>query len=276
MKWLFARVLLGLAVAAAHAVAAQAPNGAAPAPTAASPASASLPEFDAATIKPRDPKAKTAMGVDLRPGGHLRINAVSLKSLVCTAYNLSYWQVSGGPDWAGKTEYDVEAKPPEPAHITDLRHTWSTIHDEQLRLMLQALLIDRFQLAVHRDTKTGKILILKQKGKALRLKDPHPIAADGSPLQTVGFVGGRWSMNDTSMAQLAHFAADFILHQPVVDQTGLSGAYDFRSAMVDDDASSLGDDTFSSFLGEMGLTLHPAKGPVESLVILKAEPPSAN
>ena len=113
--------------------------------------------FEAATIKPTDPNAMHLMGVKIYPGGRVLIPAVSLKSLITTAFNLGYWQVTGGEPWIEKEAYDIEAKPPSDLQppITDLRYTWTVIEDPRLREMLRALIIDRFQLRDHTGNEGG-------------------------------------------------------------------------------------------------------------------------
>jgi hypothetical protein len=114
---------------------------------------ATLPKFEIATIKPVAPGTQQMMGVTVYPGGRVVIRSLTLRSLVGVAFNLSGWQMSGGDPWTEKDEYNVEAKPPENSQIVfNLRHTWFGIEDEHLRQMLQALLMERFQLKLHRKT----------------------------------------------------------------------------------------------------------------------------
>ena len=116
-------------------------------------------------------------------------------------------------------------KEPEPG-IKTLLYTWFGIEDEHLRQMLQALLIDRFQLKFHRETKTGDVYLLEQGGKPLALHaadTPHG-GADPEGYGNIGYVDARWSIYAYSMPQLAKFAADYMVHVPVLDRTGLSGS----------------------------------------------------
>src|SRR5882762_8699443 len=132
-----------------------------------------LPQFEVASVKPADPNVPQMVGVKVYPGGRVAISGLSLKTLTATAFRLSYWQISGGDAWTEKDNYNVEAKPGGNlrSSIKDLRHTLFGIEDEHLRQMLQALLIDRFQLKFHRETKTGDVYLLGRNGKTLGL---HP------------------------------------------------------------------------------------------------------
>ena len=191
---------------------------------------AQLPQFDVASVKRTDPAVQHMMGARVYPGGRLEIFGVSLKALVATAFGIAYWQISGGEAWTDKDAYDIEAKPPEnlQSSIKSLRYSWYEIRDKQLRAMLQSLLISRFQLQFHRETRTGVLYLLEQSGKTLRL---HPVeipsAADDPEssrgFESVGYAGGQWDMSDAGMPYLAKFAASFIFHVPVLDRTGLYG-----------------------------------------------------
>lgn len=219
------------------------------------------------------------------------IPGVEMRSLVATAFHLSYWQVSGGDAWTTKDRYNIEAKPPEDMQgsIRNLRHTWFDIEDERLRKMLQALLIDRFQLKYHRETKTGDVYLIERNGTTLRLRSSEVPSSGADPSEgnnpygigfgSIGYAGGQWVLYNTSMPQLAKFASDFYLHVPVLDRTELSGPYDYRQAVPDDEPAYSGASHEVSFLNmfsAVGLKLVRSKGPVEVLVIDKAEKPSPN
>jgi uncharacterized protein (TIGR03435 family) len=249
--------------------------------------SVKLPEFEVATVKSVDPSVAHVVGVKIYPGARIVISAVPLKTLISTAFRLSYWQVSGGGAWIENDRYDVEAKPPENLRpsIKDLRYTWYGIEDARLREMLQKLLIDRFQLKFHRETKTGNVYLLRRSGKTLRLKPtdaPSAFAnASGGAGSTgsVGFAGGRWVIFNTAMPQLAKFAADYVLRAPVLDRTELSGSFDYKQqTRLDDSEANYSDpsDSFLRLIPELGLELKPSKGPVEVFVVDHAARPSSN
>ena len=237
----------------------------------------SRPAFEVATVKPTVPGIAHTTGVQVYPGGRLVIPVITLKGLIAIAFGLSYWQISGGDPWLVRDEYDIEAKPSE--NITNLRHSLFGIEDQRLREMLQRLLVDRFQLSFHRETKTGKVYLLKRNG-ALRLR---PTGTDDSQHSAfsgdIGFAAGRWVISNTSMPQLAKYAAERILHAPVSDQTGLSGSFDYKQPnTLADSEVNYGDPSgpFLLLIPELGLKMEAAKGPVEIFVIDHAEKPSSN
>ena len=179
-----------------------------------------------------------------------------------------------------KDNFDIEAKTPGKLlpDVKSLRYSNFSIEDESLREMLRGLLIDRFQLKTHGETRTGNVYRLDTKGDTHRLKQTPDGAAEKG-FGSIGFVGGRWGIFSTSMAQLAKFAADNILRAPVVDATGLGGIFDYRQtvALPEGEANYHDNtDSFLRFIAELGLRLERAKGPVEFLLIDRAEKPSAN
>jgi uncharacterized protein (TIGR03435 family) len=221
-------------------------------------------------------------GVKVYPGGRLVIHALPLKGLIMAAYDAGYWQLSGGTGWIGEDVYDVEAKPPAQSGIYSLRHTREGIGDERLRLMLQALLAERFRLKIHRETKTGTVYLLERSGKPSLLL-PTKYTEDRPATGTSGFsgevehVGGHWFLFNVSMQQLAKFASDYVLHKPVIDHSGLNGSFDYRDPdvkIVQDNGDF--ESSFTMFVRDIGLRLASAKGPVETFVIEHAERPSAN
>jgi uncharacterized protein (TIGR03435 family) len=254
----------------------------------AQPSAAASPEFEVASIKPMDPNAAMhRTGLQIFPSGRVVIPTTSLKGLIVTAFGLSYWQISGGVAWMEKDEYDVEAQPAanlQPT-ITNLRHGLFDIDDERVRRMLQALLTDRFHLRFHHETRTGKVYLLERKGstQALRVTDDESVAKyspGDSKASSIGFAGAKWNMFNTSMPQLAKFAADHILHAPVLDRTELEGHFNYRQTakLLDSEVDYGSENTgpFLLFLQEIGLKLETVKGPVETFVIDSAEKPLPN
>jgi uncharacterized protein (TIGR03435 family) len=241
------------------------------------------PAFEIATIKPVDiSNGVMNAGFTVSSGGRLVIHALSLKAMILAAYDVGYWQLSGGEAWMEKDVYDVEAKPSAHSGAYSLRHTRFGIGDERLRVMLQTLLTERFHLKVHRETKTGPVYLLEKSVKPLLLL-PSEYTEDHAVMDRPGFsgevehVGGHWFLFDVSMPQLGKFASNYVLHKPVIDQTGLEGSFDYR----DPDSKSEQDNSdfegaLMAFIRDIGLKLTSAKGPVETLVIDHAERPSAN
>jgi uncharacterized protein (TIGR03435 family) len=241
------------------------------------------PAFEVATIKPVDTSNGIMdAGIRVYPGGRIVIHALHLKSLIMAAYGVGYWQLSGGEDWMQKDVYDVEAKPAAHSGTYSLRHTRYSVGDERVCQMLQTLLTERFHLKIHRETKTGSVYVLERSSKAFRLR-PTKYTEDEPVMGGVGFSGeiehvaGHWFLFDTSVPQLARFASNYVLHKPVIDQTGLKGSFDYREADAKNEEDN-GDfeGSFTVFIRDIGLKLTSSKGPVETLVVEHAEKPSSN
>lgn len=237
-----------------------------------------LPEFGVISIKPIAPNTPHSVGIQVYPGGRIEISGFALRNLIAAAFDLAYWQVSGGEPWMENDIFEIAAKPSDDSRpgVRSLRHTLFRIADPQLRKMLQALLIDRFQLKFHRDTRTGDVYTLKQSGKPLRLEASESDAA-ASSFGSIGYAGARWVISKTTMAQLAQFAGDHILRAPVSDQTGLSGEFEYKQTVLDAQPNYASNtDSFLDMISRIGLKLERGKGPVDVLVIDGASHPPAN
>jgi len=242
-------------------------------------------QFEAATVKPANP-ANNTMSTHVYTGGRVVITHYAPKTLIQVAFAIPYWNISGGEPWTAQDEFDVEGKPPASAaaQISDLRSSLFSIQDDSLRAMLQSLLIDRFQLKFHRETKTGDVYILSRSAGPLRMQPTerqppeNPDPQNQKSFGSIGRVAGRWSIFVTSMPDLARFASSILIHAPVIDRTGLEGPFDYRQKS-DLDATNNADDnlgTFRDFLAEAGLKLDRDKGPVETFVIDHVTKPSSN
>ena len=97
-------------------------------------------EFEVASIKPAAPDAR-GMYIRPGPGGGVSITNMSLKELIVIAWRVQPFQISGGPAWLDSIHYDILAKPQ------------TKPKQDEMPEMLQALLEDRFQLKLHRETK---------------------------------------------------------------------------------------------------------------------------
>ena len=226
-------------IAAAPSVWAQAPKQSVPAPA-----------FDAASVKvaPAGEFQEDREEVRSSPVG-LTMRHASLASCIKWAYRLHDSQISG-PAWLSSAKFDILAKAATPTS------------EDQLRLMFQALLAERFGLVFHRDKKEAEtyVLLLAKGGPKF-----HESKNEGVSTMTPGHFG--FTAQRTSTSQLAEYLA-IPLRRPVFDLTGLNGRYDFtldltvfagRDGQVDDTASLV----LSAVQEQLGLKLEARKGPVE-------------
>ncbi len=148
---------------------------------------------------------------------------------------------------------------------------------EQRRLMLRALLADRFKLKVHQETKILPLYQLVIAKGGPKLKESH-----ASKTTTNGI--GRLTAQRMTMASLTRILT-VVTDRLVVDKTGLTAEYDFDLRWTPDDLQESageipeavsGPSIFTALKEQLGLKLQPAKGPVDILVIDHIERPSEN
>jgi uncharacterized protein (TIGR03435 family) len=159
--------------------------------------------------------------------------------------------------------------------------------EDDLRLMFQSLLEDRFKLKVHHETRELPVydLVIAKSGSKLKAADPESkIGTEGRFIG--GGRGGIAGFNDglhligkgTTMEQLVNSLGGF-LRAPVRDRTGLTGTFDYNVAFARDDNSTelSGLPALTTAIQqELGLKLEAGKAPTEVLVIDHLEQPSAN
>lgn len=235
------------------------------------------PEFEVASVKPTDPKQRI-IGMFTWPGGRITVTLYTLRMLIQDAFEVQELQISGGPHWINEDRYDIDARPPLSSRSSKARPPYPKAppNDEQ-RQMLQTLLVDRFQLKYHIETREGPVYVLVKGKKELKLKDaghkdesPWAGSVRGGPFGADGIAG-----TNVSMAQLATRLSK-PMGRPVLDQTGIKGSFDFRSEYVSDDPGADAIGSILTSIQALGLKLESSKGPVESIVIDHAEKPSSN
>lgn len=232
-------------------------------------AQTSPPAFDVASVKVTTSGERAGnpiLGDNVRfSPGSLTMSHVSLKACVQWAYRVFEYQVSG-PPWFDKDHYDIAAKAAGPAS------------ESELRLMLQTLLADRFELVLHRQTKETQAYVLSVGKNGPKF---HESAAEGDgdiqpdlKTLTVNVQRIRLSQIIDPLSKL--------FQAPIVDMTGLTGRYDVAIGMAKY-LPQAGDKTDplaliqTALQEELGLKLEPRKVAVDFLVIdHAARVPSGN
>jgi uncharacterized protein (TIGR03435 family) len=237
------------------------------------------PAFEVVSLKPSAMNAgAVGAGFFTYPGGRVVGNMCKLDYLIQLAFNLQPFQIEGGPGWIHKDRFDLEAKPSATSQSSSANPSSPKLppNGEQ-RMMLRTLLADRFQLQFHRQTAEGAVYLLVKNGKSLGLHE----AADKTAYPWVGSVAGAaialdgLKATNASMQLLAE-RLSLYLERPVIDRTGIMGAYDFQFAYpAGESASDVTTDIIEA-LQAIGLKLESSKAPVETLVIDHAEKPTAN
>jgi uncharacterized protein (TIGR03435 family) len=262
------------------------------------PALAFAQEFEVASVKvappPGSPGAFRGMGMMGGPGTsdptRIRYRNFTLKALVEVAYEVPFFQISG-PGWVEDEHYEIIATLPKDTT------------KEQAHLMLRKLVKERFQLKIHRETKEVSIYSLSVAKNGSKLVVSKPVVADsdagavetgplnkdkdGFPVLRKGMQMAMMSDNGHPVARSQGVAENLAylvkmlsgqLNAPVVDSTGLTEKYDFTISWVPQppggvppDKEEFGPDLFSALQDQLGLRLVAKKGPVEILVIDRAE-----
>jgi uncharacterized protein (TIGR03435 family) len=226
-------------------------------------ASATRQAFEAADVRVSAPGTRDEGG--FLPEGRSERRGATMLDLIGTAYNMNTDLILGGPDWVASDRFDIVAKAPSRQAAPGA-----------LREMLQLLLADRFGLAVHNEQRNMPVYLLTvgrkgaKLGRAANSGAPECPSVDGDP----GL--NHRSCHAFAMADLSRLLpriARNYVDRPVIDTTGLEGAYDFpldwmgKAAYLA--AKSKGAQAVSMFdaIGKLGLTLEPGTHPAPVLVI---------
>jgi uncharacterized protein (TIGR03435 family) len=212
--------------------------------------------------------------INVGPGGRFTARGYTLVLLMQRAYAVMDWNVTGGPSWIRNDRFDVAAKASVSGDLTEA----------QLRPMLAKLLADRFKLRLHpSSTQTsGYALEVAKGGPKIKPAADTEEHQDTFRLTNIGMSG-----QGISMRNFARFFGGK-LGLVMVDETGLSGLYDFKvdwKVNADSPAGELpGADSreplreaaFEAMRQQLGLRAVPKKVTVEILIIDHAERPSAS
>jgi len=262
--------------------------------------------FEAASVKAN--RSGSPQGDStVTPGGRFTATNLSLQVLIRFAYErsprsrgLEPFEVTGGPEWLATDRFDVSAIGGREVSLAELRS------------MLQTLLITRFNLKAHYETRQGPVyrMVTTQRGKLgsqLRRSESDCAAVAVDPLrggtpgqpQPCGYFGPSPTIPLGSDKAYQAFRGltmgDFALRlypylsRRVIDSTGLAGYYDgdfeFTTEVVMPppppglpnpyDGRVL-PSIFSVLPQQLGLRLESARGPVEILIVDHAERPMDN
>lgn len=263
-----------------------------------------LPSFEVASIRPDHSGVHSARigaaGMSAPVDRFIATN-FTIKDLICWAWagesvSLPGDQVSGGPGWINSEHYDIDAKLEE-SQAAAMAKLAPPNRILQIRLMLQSLLADRFGLVVKDGSVMRRVyaLAIAKGGSKLQETVPgskSPIMDGARPMQ--GFAErGEIRAHGMPITFLVRMLSQQGVGRPVVDETGLKGKYNFDLKWNPDLSSpaliqgtspgpesspplTSGPSIFTALQEQLGLKLESTKGPVESIVIVHIEKPSAN
>lgn len=247
--------------------------------------------FDSVTVKPTDP-AKEHLALYWRQPDGLKWDGVTLRGMIANAYGISSavkYQIEGGPDWMSSRAFDINAKVDSETAARWSKMTQAEV-DEERRSMTRSLLADRFHLKIHHETREMAAMVLHVAKSGSKLQPPHPEhdLQAGVPASRINFLGrGDWEGHSALMSNLARSLASEpeIAGRPVVDQTGLTGGYDFTLRWTSDDPGSAAapadsnaqwPSLFTALEEQLGLKLTPEKQRIGILVVDSVEMPGEN
>lgn len=224
--------------------------------------------FEVASVKPGDPNSPGTM--IKFPNGTFTATGITAQNCIALAYDIPSYQLTGGPSWIGNLRYDIDAKMP----AAEVKAPADPGRVPQMKMALRALLADRFQLAVHRETKVMPAYTLVAAKGGFKLNETKD---DGHGSFSSG--RGKFQAKQISMELLARNLSG-ILGSPVADLTGLKGVFDVTLEWAPDsnEAADLpaGPSIFTALQEQLGLKLETRKTPMEMVVIDKIEKPSGN
>jgi uncharacterized protein (TIGR03435 family) len=202
--------------------------------------------FEVASVRPSAEQEQGTGQVGLRiTNQQLRLVALSLRDYIAMAYGMRRDQIIG-PDWLGQVKFDVAAALPAGATQRDVP------------AMMEALLVERFRLKVHRDTREFPVYVLEIAPGGLKLArskdnpDAPPVAGiavagsgsnrgiaiDLGGGSSYSFAAGKFEGKRITLATMADALMNFV-DRPVVDQTGTDGQFDMTFEVTPEDYQSM-------------------------------------
>jgi uncharacterized protein (TIGR03435 family) len=230
--------------------------------------------YEIASVRASDPNLEGGSVSPLPNGIGYNAVRVTVRDMLSVMYRVPQRQITGGPEWVYTEHFDVEGK---------ADHAYSI---DQLHVMFENLLEDRFNLKLHAVSRTGPVYTLTIAKTGLKMTavnagtDRHnPIVGSDDNHVT----GDRVPMNYLCFWLGQNVQSD---ERPVVDRTGLTGTYSFTlnfrpqlEPTIAGGESGEAEDAptiFEALRDQLGLELRAEKGPVTELVIDHIEKPSAN
>jgi uncharacterized protein (TIGR03435 family) len=229
------------------------------------------PAFEVASVKKQlefvVPVKGAGSGAPPAVRAAFRAANATVGSLVQFGWEIRDFQVIGGPEWVRKDLFEINAR------------AASEVPNDQMRLMVQSLLEDRFRLVVHkeqREMQTSELVVARQDGrlgpKLEKCADPDR----RSPLMPVRIPRGGLveRMRCVPMSTIVKLAVG-MLRRPVEDKTALTGLWNFElvyAIEIESDAPSFQ----TALQDQLGLRVESTRGPVDVIVIDSVQQPTEN
>src|ERR1700722_6411143 len=223
-------------------------------PAQSAPASDPAPAYDVVSIKPNTTGSGSSGSNSTLD--HYKATNLSLKRLMQSAFDLhSDDQIAGLAGPLNSARFDIETKV-DADTVAALRALPRDERNAQQRRMMQAMLADRFQLKIHRESRESTIYGLVVAKSGLKLKEADPVKADASattpgadasyhPGSMGTSVNGRDGKITAQAVPLSSLAESLTrqVDRIVVNKTGLTGKYDIELLWTQDQEGETKDDT---------------------------------
>ena len=227
------------------------------------------PSFEVATIKPSDPN-DTNYGFRLE-GHQIHVESNTVTNIICFAYSIQKNQIINAPKWFDEQRWDIDGVPD-----VEGKPSWA-----QYKRMLQKLLAARFGLQMHQDKRELPVYVLTvaKNGPKLEKTKSDPGALNNASGHGIGSAQYMKFTNE-SMSDLAQLFQIVGGDKPVVDQTNLSGRYDFTLTWTPDSIRASEPNAppglFTAVQEQLGLKLEAKRAATDVFVIDAATRPTQN
>ena len=182
-----------------------------------------VPSFEISDVHTSPRTTNLAMRGNLIRDGRYEIRNATMVDLIRTAYGVEADKVTGGPSWLELDRFDVIGKVPDGTTVVNAR------------LMLRALLTDRFKLVLKEDTQPITAFVLTVAAGKPKMKEGsggpggcQPLPQTPEPNVVPMQAAQCTNMTMAALAQLLPQAAGAYVTNPVTDSTGLTGGWDFE------------------------------------------------
>jgi uncharacterized protein (TIGR03435 family) len=235
------------------------------------------PKYDVVTVKPSDPN-KPGKLFTVRGRQVMTINT-TVNDLITFAYSLQTKEILNAPTWMDE-KYDVDGVPDIPGEP----------NLEQMRMLIADALVQRFGLKFHTEQRemSAYTLSVAKGGPKLTVTSDR----EGTPGNFLFGGLGKLRVSNSTMKNFCHGMQEAVMDKPVVDQTGLTGRYDFTLNWQPDQSqfSSFGahipppdpndpnplPSLYTALQEQLGLKMESTKANVDVMVIDHIDKPSAN
>ena len=225
------------------------------------------PSFEVATIKPHNPNSNYNDFSFSRD--RIALVDQTVLHLIVFAYAINRRQIANAPAWINNVTFDVEGK-------SDAKSQPNVRQEQE---MVKKLLAERFGLQFHREKRELPVYALQiAKGGPRLTPTQHP---DAQPTQHNDGHGTQ-TMRSFTSAAMSDFVQlmEYFVDRPIIDQTGLTGRYDFKLTYTYADATNSDPDSppplFTALQEQIGLKFQPMKAVTDVLIVDQVEQPSPN